>query len=112
MICRRLNKYVDIYQNTEVDDNQGGGTPSWSKLATVPVEIHPARGTRALVMGQELNYYPFEITMRNQTTYNGTAITFNEDYLIKYESKYIVLHSVIDEPENGKYLLIFGYEKR
>ena len=110
MICRKLNTYVDVYKNTEADDSQGGATPTWSSVATIACHVQIARGTRALLMGQELGFYPYEITLRKQSTYSGVTITFNEDYVIYYDSKWLTLHSVIED-EDG-YYNIFAYERR
>jgi len=111
MSISKLHIWVKLYKNTEASDSQGGGDPSWSELADIKVGLNPSRGDRALIFGQEVNGYPYDVLMRKQTKYGGETITFNEDYKIIYGSKSIILHSVIEDDPRGHFYLVQGYTK-
>jgi SPP1 family predicted phage head-tail adaptor len=102
----QMDKEISIYRITPVTDMQGGYTESTALLMTVWARIEPMGGNRSLQYAQLFETQGCTIYIRKPET----AIT-PRDYIV-YGSKTLIIYSVIDQDEQGRYSTIIAYEKQ
>lgn len=101
-----LNRYIEVYNNTPVDDGIGGVTDSWSLLVSIWSEIRQISDTRALIYGGTQNTILRSFIVRYRNDFS-----FDRDMVIKYRGQDYNVIDVKEYDERYNYVELIAATK-
>jgi SPP1 family predicted phage head-tail adaptor len=99
----QLRHRLKLFNPSEVNDDMGGGTNTYSYVSTVWGRAKRITGTRYLEFTQLVKGEPYDITLRYRTD-----ITIGKSSRFTFGTKNIFVHSILED-EKKQYFYIIGW---
>jgi len=95
----RMRHRVTIQKPTATTDTGGGSSVSWGTLKEVYADIQPQSGKSMFQHGQEKEKVTHKLIM-------GYRADMGTNYRIKFGTRIFNIHSILNEDERSRYLVL------